>query len=90
MISGHPSKHPLYIPYAGFTLLELPLLNKGSAFTEEERSNFNLHGLLPHIIETIEEQSQRSYQQYCAFTDVSIDISICVISKIPTKPCSII
>ncbi|MBP2605911.1 NAD-dependent malic enzyme [Acinetobacter calcoaceticus] len=69
MISGHPSKHPLYIPYAGFTLLELPLLNKGSAFTEEERSNFNLHGLLPHIIETIEEQSQRSYQQYCAFTD---------------------
>jgi malate dehydrogenase (oxaloacetate-decarboxylating) len=28
-----------------------------------------LHGLLPHIIETIEEQSQRSYQQYCAFSD---------------------
>ncbi|EPK5420407.1 hypothetical protein PPD82_003856, partial [Acinetobacter baumannii] len=54
MISGHPSKHPLYIPYAGYTLLELPLLNKGSAFTQEERSNFNLHGLLPHIIETIE------------------------------------
>lgn len=49
--------------------LELPLLNKGSAFTQEERSNFNLHGLLPHIIETIEEQSQRSYQQYCAFND---------------------
>ncbi|EPU8986580.1 hypothetical protein ACV0OS_003856, partial [Acinetobacter baumannii] len=23
MISGHPSKHPLYIPYAGYTLLEL-------------------------------------------------------------------
>ncbi|KAE9898396.1 NAD-dependent malic enzyme, partial [Enterobacteriaceae bacterium TzEc051] len=69
MISGHPSKHPLYIPYAGYTLLELPLLNKGSAFTQEERSNFNLHGLLPHIIETIEEQSQRSYQQYCAFND---------------------
>ncbi|EPQ2053145.1 hypothetical protein ACWX4V_003874, partial [Acinetobacter baumannii] len=22
MISGHPSKHPLYIPYAGYTLLE--------------------------------------------------------------------
>ena len=61
------SKRPLYIPYAGNTLLELPLLNKGSAFTEEERRSFNLHGLIPHVTETIEEQSQRSYQQYCAF-----------------------
>ena len=69
MTSGNNSKHPLYIPYAGYTLLELPLLNKGSAFTEEERTNFNLHGLLPHIIETIEEQSQRSYQQFRAFND---------------------
>lgn len=63
------TKHPLYTPYAGFSLLELPLLNKGSAFTEDERSNFNLHGLLPHVIETIEEQHQRSYQQYTAFND---------------------
>lgn len=63
------SKRPLYIPYAGNTLLELPLLNKGSAFTADERKNFNLHGLIPHVTETIEEQSQRSYQQYCAFND---------------------
>lgn len=62
-------KHPLYIPYAGFTLLELPLLNKGSAFSQQERGYFNLHGLLPHVIETIEEQSQRSYQQFTAFND---------------------
>ena len=70
MTSTHSKiKHPLYTPYAGFTLLELPLLNKGSAFTEEERSNFNLHGLLPHVIETIEEQHQRSYKQYTDFND---------------------
>ena len=62
-------KKPLYLPYAGHNLLELPLLNKGSAFTAEERSKFNLHGLIPHTIESIEEQSQRSYQQYCAFND---------------------
>ena len=63
------TKHPLYIPYAGNTLLELPLLNKGSAFSEEERTRFNLHGLIPQVVETIDEQSQRSYQQYSAFHD---------------------
>lgn len=63
------TKRPLYIPYAGNTLLELPLLNKGSAFSEDERTRFNLHGLIPHIVETIEEQSQRSYQQFTAFNN---------------------
>jgi malate dehydrogenase (oxaloacetate-decarboxylating) len=63
------SQQPLYIPYAAHTLLELPLLNKGAAFTTHERNTFNLHGLIPHVVETIEEQSQRSYQQYCAFND---------------------
>ncbi|MBC8948819.1 MULTISPECIES: NAD-dependent malic enzyme [Xenorhabdus] len=63
----HESKRPLYIPYAGPILLEFPLLNKGSAFTEEERSNFNLHGLLPQAVETIEEQAERAYRQYVDF-----------------------
>ena len=58
---------PLYIPYAGNMLLELPLLNKGSAFTLHERRKFNLFGLIPDAIETIDEQSHRSYQQYSAF-----------------------
>jgi len=53
------NKRPLYIPYAGPVLLEFPLLNKGSAFTEEERSQFNLHGLLPEAVETIQEQTER-------------------------------
>ena len=58
---------PLYTPYAGPSLLETPLLNKGSAFSESERNNFNLNGLLPPLVETIEEQSQRAYQQYSSF-----------------------
>jgi len=60
-------KRPLYIPYAGPTLLETPLLNKGSAFDAEERASFNLNGLLPPRYETIEEQVDRAYMQYSSF-----------------------
>ncbi|GKX54380.1 NAD-dependent malic enzyme [Leminorella grimontii] len=68
----YESKRPLYIPYSGPALLETPLLNKGSAFTDEERSNFNLHGLLPEAIETIEEQAERAYKQFIEFkTDIN-------------------
>jgi len=61
------SKRSLYIPYAGPTLLETPLLNKGSAFDPQERINFNLTGLLPPRFETIDEQVARAYRQYCSF-----------------------
>ena len=61
------NKRPLYIPFAGPILLETSLLNKGSAFTSEERDSFNLTGLLPQSIETIEEQSSRAYHQLCSF-----------------------
>ncbi len=59
----------LYIPHAGPALLETPLLNKGSAFSERERKSFNLMGLLPPRYETIEEQVERAYQQYKSFDD---------------------
>lgn len=61
------NKRSLYIPYAGPALLETPLLNKGSAFDQQERINFNLTGLLPPRFETINEQVARAYRQYCSF-----------------------
>ncbi|WP_375322640.1 NAD-dependent malic enzyme [Aliivibrio logei] len=61
------NKRPLYIPYAGPALLSTPLLNKGSAFSTTERKYFNLEGLLPEAIESIEEQTGRAYKQYQSF-----------------------
>lgn len=69
MSANISTKRPLYTGYAGSALLETPLLNKGSAFTREERAAFNLTGLLPPRYETIEEQVSRCYQQYRSFDE---------------------
>ena len=50
----------------GFALLDNPILNKGTAFTEEERTKFRLEGLLPPKVETLEEQLIRAEQAYGA------------------------
>ncbi|MEG3766312.1 NAD-dependent malic enzyme [Alteromonas sp. 14N.309.X.WAT.G.H12] len=63
------SNRYLYIPHAGPSLLETPLLNKGSAFTARERASFNLTGLLPPRYESIEEQVERAYLQYKSFDE---------------------
>ncbi|ENE8478939.1 NAD-dependent malic enzyme [Listeria monocytogenes] len=44
---------------SGFDYMNNPLLNKGTAFSKEERANYQLDGLLPPIIETIEQQAVR-------------------------------
>lgn len=76
----------LYIPYAGPVLLEFPLLNKGSAFSMEERRNFNLLGLLPEVVETIEEQAERAWIQYQGFkTEIDKHIYLRNIQTL-TKP----
>ncbi|TBX24507.1 malate dehydrogenase, partial [Bowmanella sp. JS7-9] len=62
-------KRPLYIHHAGPALLETPLLNKGSAFTRDERAAFNLTGLLPPRFETLEDQVRRAYMQYSSFEE---------------------
>ena len=49
---------------SGKDLMSDPVLNKGTAFTEEERTQFGLHGLLPPVVETLEQQSVRAYEAY--------------------------
>jgi len=48
----------------GMDLLNRQGLNKGTAFSEEERSKLGLHGLLPPYIESLEEQVVRAYGAY--------------------------
>jgi malate dehydrogenase (oxaloacetate-decarboxylating) len=48
----------------GASLLNNSLLNKGSAFTKEERQELGLLGLLPPHISTMEEQLARTYENY--------------------------
>ncbi len=45
-------------------LLNNPALNKGTAFTEEERETFGLHGLLPPIVESLDDQVLRAYKAF--------------------------
>ncbi len=49
---------------SGQMLLENPLLNKGSAFPEEEREAFDLLGLLPPHVAQMEDQLTRTYENY--------------------------
>jgi len=48
----------------GYELLNDPLLNKGTAFTDEERDAFDLHGLLPPHVATLDEQVGRRMQAF--------------------------
>ena len=51
------------IPH-GMDLLNRQGLNKGTAFTEDERRKFGLQGLLPPFVETLDEQVVRAYEAY--------------------------
>ena len=45
-------------------ILNNPFLNKGTAFTMEERKELGLVGLLPPYVQTIEEQAKQAYAHY--------------------------
>src|SRR5271168_4579903 len=50
------------VSLSGFELINSPRLNKGTAFTDHERDVFDLHGLLPPHVGTLDEQLERRMQ----------------------------
>lgn len=52
------------VPFTGRLLIEHPIYNKGSAFTEIEREQLGLDGVLPQHVSTMEQQVQRVYENY--------------------------
>ncbi|KAH7156468.1 hypothetical protein EDB81DRAFT_840576 [Dactylonectria macrodidyma] len=60
---------PIDCALTGTALLNSAYLNKGSAFPADERRKFNLTGLLPQSIQTLDQQCKRAYQQYSTRAD---------------------
>jgi malate dehydrogenase (oxaloacetate-decarboxylating) len=54
----------LETPYTGVELLNTPYLNKGTAFTVEERHEFGLTSLLPSAVHSLQQQLDRAWGQY--------------------------
>jgi malate dehydrogenase (oxaloacetate-decarboxylating) len=69
-VDGAEEADSLEVGLTGFDLINRPLLNKGTAFTEEERDLFHLHGLLPPNVGTLDEQVSRRLK---AFRSIDTD-----------------
>ncbi len=60
---------PVETELCGYALLNDPLLNKGTAFTEAERDEFELFGLLPPVVATLDEQVGRRLKALAVIDD---------------------
>ena len=65
------TNHHVETALSGYELLNDPLLNKGTAFTEAERDAFDLHGLLPPHVAELDYQVQR---RLAAFRGLGSDL----------------
>src|SRR5215212_3387145 len=59
-----PAGYSLRIRARGNSVLTNPMLNRGTAFTPEEREALDLTGLLPSGVSTMDSQVRRVYGQY--------------------------
>ena len=64
-----PNDGPARPRLTGMDVLDAPLLNKGTAFTDAERTALGLHGLLPPQVESLEQQVVRAYEAFRRKTD---------------------
>ncbi|MFG3292305.1 NAD-dependent malic enzyme [Streptomyces sp. NPDC048179] len=61
----------------GRAVLSQPRLNRGTAFTPEERRSLGLVGLVPPAVLTLEQQAERAYRQYAAHpTDLAKNVNL--------------
>jgi len=63
-----PDQDAFETPLRGMALLNCPVLNKGTAFSHEEREALGLLGLLPPLESDIESQLQRTYANFLSET----------------------
>lgn len=64
VIDEQTGEEILEVSLTGQLLLDYPLLNKGMAFTDDERRELGLLGLLPPHVSPMEEQLERNYENY--------------------------
>src|SRR5436309_8723397 len=67
--SQSPEDDFLATDRVGYDLLNDPLLNKGTGFTDHERELLELHGLLPPTVATLDEQVSRRLQAFRQLSD---------------------
>ncbi|CAK7892844.1 hypothetical protein CAAN1_01S11958 [[Candida] anglica] len=76
---------PIECDLHGFTLLNSPVFNKGSAFSNEERDAFGLNGLLPSQVNTLDEQVERAYKQFSYLKTPLAKNDFCTSMRIQNK-----
>lgn len=76
---------PIECDLHGFQILNLPIYNKGTAFTLEERQAFGLTGLLPPAVNTLDEQVQRAYRQFRYLKTPLAQNDFCTLMRVQNK-----
>ncbi|VEU19858.1 DEKNAAC100396 [Brettanomyces naardenensis] len=76
---------PIECDLAGFQLLNSSLFNKGSAFSLEERAAFELTGLLPPVVNSLDDQAERAYKQLHFFRTPLAKSDFCTSMRVQNK-----